>query len=236
MIEVSVILPALSANSEYFRCVYSIKAALSGHMKFEIICVVRDVSSFIGLNDSELHIIQEEESGIYGAMNTGLKKAAGRYIYFIGQDDVLLPSAASAICQGIENSAEMILADVFWGNRYVFKNKASRNTLIWKNWCHQGVFYNRLKFLHAIGEYPVKFQAQADHYINIVFSAIPGLKWTKYCGAIAWYSTDGFSSRVKDLEFRHAFPEIVRKHFGFTCFAVVVLRRAMRRVFTVIKK
>src|SRR5665811_2155392 len=101
VLDVSVILPALSPTNEYLRCLYSIRTAFSGRLEFEIICVVRDTNAFAGLAASDLHIIQESAPGIYGAMNTGLTKAAGRYLYFTGQDDILLPSAASAIIQGM---------------------------------------------------------------------------------------------------------------------------------------
>src|SRR5690606_15952511 len=101
MIDVSIILPALSINDEYLRCIYSIRAALAGHLKFEIICVVPDTDAFAALESSDLHIIKESGPGIYEAMNTGLSRAVGHYVYFIGQDDVLLPAAADAVSQGL---------------------------------------------------------------------------------------------------------------------------------------
>lgn len=234
--DVSVILPALLPNNEYLRCLHSIRTAFSGRINFEIICVVRDTKAFAGLSAPDLRIVQEEAPGIYGAMNKGVIEATGRYLYFIGQDDILLPSAASAVIQGMSCDADVVLADVFWGVGRRYKNNPSRRSLVWKNWCHQGILYDRLMFLDVIGAYPLAYKAQADHYINIVISGIPGLKWTKHNGCIAWYSSDGFSTRVKDMEFRKAFPEIVRQHFGVVSFVIVVIRRALLIVFRQARK
>jgi glycosyltransferase involved in cell wall biosynthesis len=236
MLDVSIILPTLSANNEYFRCLYSIRAAFLGRLEYEIICIVRNIHEFSGVEDLDLRIIQEDESGIYGAMNTGLKKATGNYIYFIGQDDILLPSAATAIFQGMENCSDIILADVFWGKGQVYKNRSSRSMLVWKNWCHQGIFYKRLKFQDAVNKYPVRFKVQADHYINIVVSGLPGLKLTKYCGCVAWYSSDGFSSQSVDLEFRNDFPAVIHKHFGYISWFTVVVRRMLLKIIRKILK
>jgi len=235
MPDVSVILPILHAGNDYLRCLYSIRAALVGRTTYEIICVVRDIEEFTGSTGPDLHFFQEAVPGIYAAMNLGLQKAAGRYLYFLGQDDVLLPSAAQAIIQGKASNADIIIADVFWGERRVYRNSPSKNVLVWKNLCHQGLFYDRLKFINAVGVYPVQFEVQADHYANIIFSSIVGLKIFKYTGCIAWYSSDGFSSRTLDAEFRCAFPMLVRKHIGVVSFYIVVARRFLLKLFRLVR-
>jgi glycosyltransferase involved in cell wall biosynthesis len=226
--DLSIILPVLCPNDDIYRCLSSIRAALKSKILYEIIIVTPDVVSFdnfISLDD--LRIYDEDSPGIYGAMNTGIKKAVGRYLYFIGQDDILLPATVDAIIQGKENRAELILANVFWGNDRIFKNNLFRTYLAWKNWCHQGIFYDRERFIKDVGEYPTQFKAQADHYVNIVLSSVPSLKITKYHGCVAWYSADGFSTCYSDLVFRLGFPILVRNHIGFFSYCCVILRRAL---------
>lgn len=226
--DLSIILPSLQPSDDLVRCIYSIKAALNTKTSFEIILVVPDPTLFSEISSiGELHIHAEDCSGIYGAMNNGIAKATGRYLYFIGQDDILLPAATEAIAKGKANDADLILADVYWGNGSIFKNYPSTKSLVWRNWCHQAVFYNRSLFLEVIGSYPVQFRAQADHYVNIVYSSTPKTKKCRFNGCVAWYSSDGFSSKSPDLIFRHAFPEIVRKHIGFFSYTLVILRRAL---------
>jgi glycosyltransferase involved in cell wall biosynthesis len=217
----------LTANNDYLRCLSSIRAALAGKVNYEIISVVRDVDAFTGLASPDLLVVSEEGTGIYRAMNLGIERAAGEYIYFIGQDDILLPDAATAIIRGAGRAADVILANVFWGNGRIHKNYVLRQSLVWTNWCHQGVFYKRSVFLKIIRSFPSEFKAQADHYSNIVLSADRTVRVVKYNGCIAWYSATGYSTQSPDLVFRAAFPGLVREHFGLISYSAVVLRRAL---------
>ena len=95
-ITVSIILPALLPDGRYIRCLASIRAALAGRISYEILSVVANKNAFAACETEDMTIIQEEEAGIYNAMNLGLTLSAGTYVYFIGQDDILLPGAADA--------------------------------------------------------------------------------------------------------------------------------------------
>ncbi len=235
-ITVSIILPSLLPDRRYMRCLYSIRAALSGRTSYEIICVVANRDAFAGCESEDMTIIQEEETGIYNAMNLGLTMSAGTYVYFIGQDDILLPASADALIEGQSHNADLILADVFWGRRSVFRNYPRRWHLIWRNWCHQGLFYNRLRFLEIVGEFPVRFTAQADHYANIVFTRRRDLTTFSYPACIAWYSSGGFSSHHPDSVFRRQFPSLIYANFGLISFIVVTMRRSLLSSTRSIKK
>jgi glycosyltransferase involved in cell wall biosynthesis len=230
-IHVSIILPVLKPNSDLLRCIASIKAALENKIKYEILCISRDESSFNQFIDKDFRFIKERKSGIYAAMNQGVENARGIYLYFIGQDDLLLPSAAQAIINGLNFKADLILSDVFWGSKIIYKNYSCFHFLVWKNWCHQGVLYNRKKFIDSVHEYPVQYKVQADHYANIIFSSIQNLKIYKFKGCIAWYSSDGFSSCNIDINFREAFPALIHKHFGVVNYYIVIIRRLLFNFF-----
>src|SRR5258708_18024118 len=109
-LDLSVILPSLTADADFLRCIHALRAVLVGRIHYEIISVVRDVQPFANLESLDLRIIPEEGPGIYAAMNTGLAHARGTYVYFIGQDDILLPEAIGALNQGIHKRADLILA------------------------------------------------------------------------------------------------------------------------------
>ena len=226
----SVILPALRADAEYLRCVDSLRAVLADKLSYEIISIVRDFETFSGLEASDLHILREPSHGIYAAMNAGLDCANGTYIYFIGQDDIFLPEALGAIDKGLRHNADVILANVFWGRGEIFKNPSSPRSLIWRNWCHQGIIYRLDLFRKTEMHFPQAFKAQADHYVNIVMTAKDGAKIVKHNGCIAWYSANGFSCKSIDGAFRAQFPSLIREHFGFRSFVIVVLRRALLKI------
>jgi glycosyltransferase involved in cell wall biosynthesis len=225
LLDVSVILPSLHLNNDLLRCIYSIRAAFKEQLQYEIIVVVPDLDGFVDLTGADIQIVSQQQSGIYAAMNVGVNGAKGNYLYFIGQDDILLGGAAKAIKEGMAEASDLILANVFWGQRGVFKNSASRSSLVWRNWCHQGIFYKRERFVEEIKSFPTQFTAQADHYVNIVFSGLLGFRITKYNGCIAWYSGDGFSAKQPDMAFRNSFPSIVYKHFGVFSYFMVISRR-----------
>ena len=226
-LELSVILPALKADAEYMRCVYAIRAVLEGKVSYEIISIVRDVETFADLVSSDLSIIPEESQGIYAAMNTGLDHAKGNYVYFIGQDDILLPEVIDALTLGSQKHADVILANVFWGTGRVYRNRPSPRSLIWRNWCHQGLIYKRELLRDAGMRFPEAYKTQADHYANIVLTAGHGATIVKHNGCIAWYSASGISCKSVDSAFRVRFPSLIREYFGFPSFAIVVMRRSL---------
>src|ERR1035437_4329413 len=147
------------------RCIWAIRAACADKITFEIISVVRHPETFNGLEAADLRIVPEDQDhpGIYAAMNMGLSKAIGRYVYFIGQDDILLPAVVKTLLKGTMGKADLIIADVFWGTWRIFKNLRSPRSLIWRNWCHQGIVY-RSEFLRGTGvSFQEEFRTQSDH-------------------------------------------------------------------------
>lgn len=222
---VSLIVPALAPTDEFHRCISAIRAALIGQVDFEILAVVKDLPAFADVSAHGLTICGEEEPGIYGAMNKGARIARGRYLYFIGVDDILLPSFAAAVLEGAASDSALILADVYYGKGKIYRNYAVRTLLSWRNWCHQGILYEREQFLAEIGHYPSRYRVQADHFVNLVYAALPGVRICRFEGCIAWYAGDGFSSRTADVEFRRDFPGIVRKYVGPVSYAMVLVRR-----------
>jgi glycosyltransferase involved in cell wall biosynthesis len=229
--DLSVILPALRADAEFMRCVWAIRAACANKISFEIVSVVKNLESFNGLATVDLRIVPEEHPGIYAAMNTGLGKAIGLYVYFIGQDDILLPTVVDSILKASLKRVDLIIADVFWGTRRLYKNSKSPRSLIWRNWCHQGIVYRR-EFLRESGvSFQEEFRTQSDHYFNIVLTASHRASIMKVRNCIAWYSAEGISSSYKDSAFRARFPSLIRENFGLISYLIVVFRRAILRVF-----
>jgi glycosyltransferase involved in cell wall biosynthesis len=233
--DLSVILPSLKADAEYLRCIYALRAVLAGKSHYEIISVVRDLETFVDLESSDLRIVPEESPGIYAAMNTGLDHANGTYVYFIGQDDILLPEAIDALNRGMQKDADLILANVFYGKGRVYKNRPSPRWLIWRNWCHQGIIYRRELLRETGTHFPEAFKTQADHYVNIILTAGHRATIVKHNGCIAWYSASGYSCKIVDAAFRVRFRSLIREYFGFPSFVTVVFRFSLmnlvRRVF-----
>ena len=63
-------------------------------------------------DDSRIRIYSEPDKGIYDAMNKGIKKAQGEWLYFLGSDDWLLN--ATVLNQIFSNDIEKY--DVIYGD------------------------------------------------------------------------------------------------------------------------
>ena len=104
---VSVIIPVYNTE-EYLRvCVDQIlKQTIQD---FEIILVddgSQDHSlkmcNELAMVDPRIRVIHQENTGVSGARNTGLKNAIGSYITFIDSDDLVAPNYLEFLLQGIE--------------------------------------------------------------------------------------------------------------------------------------
>lgn len=228
--KLSVILPALYLNNDFLRCIYSIKSSLDNKISYEIICVVPEPKKFESLILPNLYYIKDDNLGIYSAMNLGIDHCSGQYLYFMGQDDIMLPGAFSALEGGINSGADLILANVYYGSNKIFKNYNFRHILVWRNWCHQGIIFNKFTFIKKVKHFQVIYKVQADHMANILISN-GDLNTYRHNECIAWYSFSGFSSLHSDCAFRSNFPSIIKHNFGFFDFIIV----KVRRVFVYIK-
>lgn len=227
MVEISIIIPVIHADAKLFCCLSSVNNAFKGQLSYEIILVAKNKNDFCSFNFVNTLVVQESSKGIYAAMNDGICCASGKFLFFLGQDDILLPMAADAILNNESKCADIVLGDVFWGKERVFYNSIRATSLVSRNWCHQGVLYLRTFFIQNLGSYPTKYLSQGDHYANIMLASVPGVRIAKYNGCIAWYSCKGFSTQYIDLPFRNEFPHLVKRRFGLFWALWVKLRRAV---------
>lgn len=104
-------------------------------------------------NDPRIRIYSEQDNGIYDAMNKGIKKAKGDWLYFLGSDDRILTSTVfheifSLNITGYDiiygEVISPILSDSNRGE-WTLKNISA-------NRCHQSIFYRKEVF-KQIGYY-----------------------------------------------------------------------------------
>jgi len=219
---VSIIIPAIIQNELLDRCLYSIFACFKS-FDYEILIIVPNVANF-KYESHHVRIIQEKEKSIYGAMNTGIIYAKGKYMFFIGQDDIILPEFENMLKYIKNKDPDLIISNVFWGRDKIYNNVKSRYFLIHKNWCHQGIVYKTNIVLDNNLFYDLKYSIQADHLFNIVFCS-KHIKAIKYNHCISWYSANGASTKITDKYFRIDFPQIILTHYGYFSFLVLLILR-----------
>lgn len=213
----SIIIPVYNAEGKLPACIESVLK--QDYQKKELIIIDGNStdSSLIEIeryskNNDILRYISESDNGIYDAMNKGISLAKGNYLYFLGSDDELYsPTVLSNIASNIDG------ADLIYGNvellsdKRIFNGIYSLEKLMYKNICHQSIFYNRNLF-DDFGKYNLKYSAMADYLFNII--CITSKAKIKYQDIIiARYNDNGFSNSGDD-NFRKDKTSILKKYFA----------------------
>ena len=114
--QISVIIPVYNVEEYIEKCICSLIAQTIKEIEF---LVINDGSTDNSINliksfqDSRIRIINQKNSGLSEARNTGIKKARGRYVLFLDGDDYLIDDESIL---NMYNIAEKYKVDVLVGN------------------------------------------------------------------------------------------------------------------------
>ena len=214
--ELTIIIPTYNSASCITRCLDSIVCQTM--QDFEVLVmdgVSTDNTSELvkSYNDDRIKFYSEPDKGIYDAMNKGIAKAHGEWLYFIGSDDWLLDNKVlqSVFSLGIDKY------DVVYGD--VESDLSEKNKGEWTlytleyNRCHQAIFYRKTIF-DKIGNYTLKYKIGADHDLNLKWFLNPEINNVFINQKIAHFSTGGFSKEQGDDGFFDDFYiNMIRQHF-----------------------
>lgn len=165
--------------------------------------------------DNRIRVFSEPDKGVYDAMNKGIDKAAGEWLYFLGSDDYLLNN--EVLNQVFSHIPEK--CDVFYGDVEA-QQLDERHKGEWKiedleyNRCHQAIFYNQ-KVFRKFGKYKPKYRVYADHDMNLKWFLDKRISSKYYPILIAHYSDGGLSTQQSDGLFPFDLPKIVLR-YGWT--------------------
>ena len=162
----------------------------------------------------EVLIVECPPNGVYAAYNMGVLHAKGNYVIFFGVDDIALPGMDSAInyLLSLAEPINLYASACYMQKKGMAYPSYFRTNLIFRNWCHQGIFY--LKDYLLSNPYETKYKIQADHKLNIDIVSNKKLNYEVSKNLIAYFSAGGASSLNPDYLFRADFPEIVRIAYG----------------------
>ena len=226
----SIVIPVLEPDDELFRCVYSIFGATQNLTAIEVVIVTQTkfVATIVELYPSA-RVYAEKRRGIYSAMNDGAAVSRGQYLYFIGKDDIMLPSLRNALLILLDERPFTLFCDVYWGVRGVYSGRPSRFRLLAKNLCHQGIIYSRDAFSKH-GPYIRSMSVQADHLLNIkiLWDRAPAGPISYLRQPLSWYSGDGFSALNRDNQFWRLYPQILKRYVGNWAWCLLIGYRLLR--------
>lgn len=121
---VSIILPFYNVETYIAECLDSIDGQI--FTDYEVIAVddgspdgsAAIVREYAG-RDRRIRVVEQQNKGLGGARNTGVRLARGRYLTFVDSDDVLPPTALQALV----TSAERTGSDIVVGSILRFDSK-----------------------------------------------------------------------------------------------------------------
>ncbi|NLF82735.1 MAG: glycosyltransferase [Candidatus Gastranaerophilales bacterium] len=172
--------------------------------------------------DKISYFISEPDTGVYNAMNKGIKAATGNILYFLNANDSLYDNYV------LENVVTYFQKDknldVLYGNiQYVDKNQVDvgifkyndfcqKLTFIDRNICHQAIFYNSRTF-KKYGLYDETYRVYADYEYNVRLFVKHKIK-TKYIDMfIARFEAGGLSYSYNKEILKEEFQLIYDKYF-----------------------
>ena len=145
--------------------------------------------------------ISEPDSGVYDAMNKGIAKAKGEYLYFLGAGDLLKANIFERVDQIIgDEPLTFVYGNVNWvGREVIYFGEFDADMLAKSNICHQSIFYERTIF-DLIGKYDLRYPKLADYAFNLKCFADERIRKLYIAEIIADYEGGGLSTDL-DINF-----------------------------------
>ncbi|GAA6184265.1 glycosyltransferase family 2 protein [Aliiglaciecola sp. NS0011-25] len=223
----SIIIPTFNSALFLYKAINSLMN--QSFKDFEVIVVDglstdQTIPSLIGLTkeDDRFKVFSQKDEGIYDAMNIGLRKAQGKWLYFLGSDDEFYSSktlfniyefiSSNNIESGLVYGNVEVKGDVKWAKSgTIYDGKFTDSKIKIKNICHQAIFYNKERKLNC-GNYNLKYKLCADWDMNLRV-------WSKYGGSyidetIAYFNAGGASTDGSDPEFGKDIKKNIKEYFG----------------------
>lgn len=158
--------------------------------------------------------ISEPDEGIYDAMNKGIKRAHGQYLFFLQSGDVLRENIFSDIASHLDGESSFVYGNVWWlGKNIVYDGEFDKKKIMFRNICHQAIFYKKDLF-EKIGLYDTRYNILGDYVFNLLCFADDKIS-KKYVDLIISNYDAGISSRSKDKTWTrlHRF-RFIYNHYG----------------------
>jgi glycosyltransferase involved in cell wall biosynthesis len=212
---ISIVIPTFNSAKDIKMCLDSILSQT--YDGYEII--IQDGKStddtlgiIASYSKENKYIIYNSETdlGVYDAMNKAISLAKGKWLYFLGSDDILhdnevLSDIAAAIK---DEESDIIYGDVILSGR---KQRFGGEFDVLRlhtvgNLCHQAVFYNKSVF-EKLGKYNLVYKINADWDFNIRCFRHPDIRRKYIPRLIAVFDElNGLSGQYRDENIYRELP------------------------------
>jgi glycosyltransferase involved in cell wall biosynthesis len=173
------------------------------------------------------HWRSEADKGLYDAMNKGLRAAKGRWVLFLGADDVLVASLAE-IAPLLKAERTVYYGDVFMTRRQrVYDGRFSAYKIMFANICQQAIFYPREVF--DVRQFDTRYKLWADYVLNMACYGDRRFRFV-YIGKLVCVYNDysGATAYNVDAKFETDRELLIRTHLPLRLFVAYWLRTRTR--------
>lgn len=215
----SIIIPVLHATESLGRTLASLRTENLSGMELIVVDGGQEpevkvlLDALPWLHSAAVTYIGEPDGGIYDAMNKALGVAGGRYCYFLGAGDTVIPGALAGMRPHLEEPQRAMIYGNVLRSGVVYDGHFTRRRLCHRNICHQAAFYS-LDLFALLGAYSLRYPACADWEFNMRCFADPRVTVRHVNLLVATFEPGGRSSQG-DTAFKNAHGRLIRHHFGW---------------------
>lgn len=218
---ISVITVVFNGEKHIEQCVQSVVSQTNVDFEYIVIDGNSKDKTLEIIKKFEKHIdilISEADEGLYFAMNKGILKSSGKYVYFLNSDDYFFDSdVLKDISEFLKTSkADIVigLTDVLFQNPNYMKEEkikfSRKNLRKGIQPMHSGSFFSR-KLILELGLFDTKYKSAAD-FDMFCKANVKNVAFENIKRKIAVFRDGGFSSVSNIGRFEGA--EIIKKYFG----------------------
>jgi glycosyltransferase involved in cell wall biosynthesis len=215
----SIIIPTFNSAKTIRACLASI--ATQDYPNMEIVVVdggstdgTMEIVNEFNEKFKNASFISEPDDGIYDALNKGVRRSRGEWLYFIGSDDELYNhETISKVAANFSVGNDYLYGKILHMERGAVEGEElNKQTIITKSIYHQATFYSR-KLMLKIGEYNTKYKICADYDYSLrCFGANTNTCYMDL--VVAKYSGTGISSTAVDYEFESDKFKNISNYYG----------------------
>ena len=175
------------------------------------------------------HWRSEPDEGLYDAMNKAVRVAKGKWVLFLGADD-LLTADLRDIASRLKDERTIYYGDAYMPRRQVlYDGRFSAYKIMFKNICQQAIFYPREVF--ATHSFDRRYRLWADHALNIALYGDKRFRFAYLDRQICIYNdSTGASSHTEDAVFKADRASLIKRHLSPFLYVLYLLRNSAARL------
>ncbi|MBD1385507.1 glycosyltransferase [Mucilaginibacter rigui] len=227
--KVSVIIVTYNAAATLQACLDSIYKQT--YPNIEIVVIdgksTDDTVAILEANSSRIGYWKSEpDSGIYDAMNKATKKATGKWVYFLGADDALLPGFSDLAYDLKDNSA------IYYSNVWAEGAKRSGELSTYQ-FAKVGIYHQAMIYpasIFAGHNFDTKYRISADFAFNLNLYSDKAYHFLYKDHLIANFNHTGISGTQIDVPFAKDKSGLILKNFGFKIWSRYIFRMIKSKI------